>query len=154
MKLASLFSDNAVIQRNISVPVWGVTEPDSLIECKINNITIHGASSSSGAFMLRLPPLEAGGPYTLSVHNITDGNKCVIKNVMVGEVWVASGQSNMEFQMRNSPGQLMDYQYSNPDPSMIRMITIPQLGSSVSQDFFDAEWLYSTNENIKYFSDI
>jgi sialate O-acetylesterase len=152
MKLASLFSDNAVIQRNISVPVWGVTEPDSLIECKINNITIHGASSSSGAFMLRLPPLEAGGPYTLSVHNITDGNKCVIKNVMVGEVWVASGQSNMEFQMRNSPGQLMDYQYSNPDPSMIRMITIPQLGSSVSQDFFDAEWLYSTNENIKYFS--
>ncbi|MFA6816776.1 MAG: sialate O-acetylesterase [Lentisphaeria bacterium] len=152
MKLASLFLDNAIIQRNMPIPVWGITEPDSFIECSIDKTNAFGASSSSGTFMLQLPSLEAGGPYTLRVINKTHGDECIIMNVMVGEVWLASGQSNMEFPMKNSPEQFTDYQNNNPDPSMIRMITVPQLGSSVSQDYFKAQWLDSTNENIPYFS--
>ena len=97
MKLASLFSDHAVLQREISVPVWGWTRPLAPVTVTLGSFKAQSLSAADGRFLVRLPPMKAGGPYTLEVSSPGSGEKVIARDVWVGEVWLASGQSNMEF---------------------------------------------------------
>ncbi len=147
MKLNSLFTDHAVLQRDISVPVWGSTLPNIKIRAEIAGITTRTIASPSGFFTLRFPPLPVGGPYTLSITS-NDKNECVrIEDVMVGEVWVCSGQSNMEFPLSRA--------YADPEPSdsdAIRMITVPKVAPMGRQSDFAGKWQTCTIENAQTFS--
>ena len=69
MQLNSLFQDGAVLQREIFIPVWGTTAPNCKIEAELNGSKSLSRSSNTGYFILRLPPQQAGGPYTLTVRN-------------------------------------------------------------------------------------
>ncbi len=147
MKLNSLFSDHAVLQRGISVPVWGSTLPDLSIRAKIAGSSTRTTASNTGLFTLRFPPLPVGGPYTLEITSDDKNESARVEDVMVGEVWVCSGQSNMEFALAS--GQ--------PDPAPcdcdgIRMITVSRVAPMGRQADFEGEWRTGTLENAQSFS--
>ena len=97
LQLSSLFSDNAVLQSGMSLPIWGWTEPCHLVRVELAGKTAVCRANSRGKFLLRLPALEAGGPFTLTAKDEDSGQVLTVKNVLLGEVWLASGQSNMEY---------------------------------------------------------
>ncbi len=147
MKLNSLFSDHAVLQRGISVPVWGSTQPNLNIRAEIAGITTRTTASNAGRFILRFPPLPVGGPYTLEITTDDTNEFARIEDVMVGEVWVCSGQSNMEFALLSG----------NPDPDPcdddgIRMITVPRVAPMGRQTDFEGDWRVGTIESARNFS--
>ena len=101
VKPNSLFSDNMVLQRGVTVPVWGTAEDGEKVTVEFNGQTV-STVAKDGKWMLKLKPLKAGGPYKM---NITGQNNVTIQNILVGEVWVCSGQSNMERQLGLRNGQ-------------------------------------------------
>lgn len=98
LKLANIFSDHMVLQRNKSVSVWGdCSEKEVVIAICEKKVT---AIVQDGMFEAKIPPMQAGGPYTMTV---TDGKDTIAyQDVMIGEVWFAGGQSNMELELQNS----------------------------------------------------
>ena len=95
LKLADPFGDGMVLQREMPVPVWGKADPDATVTVSFAGQTKTAKSDSNGGWMLKLDPLKASSEN--SVLTVTCGdNKSEIKDVLVGEVWVCSGQSNME----------------------------------------------------------
>ena len=94
MKLCKLFSKGAVLQRRQLIPVWGEATPGAVVKASVAGVSAFGICSSTGDFMLRLPPVEtAGGPYVLTVEDLSSGEKMEIEDVLIGEVWLASGLS-------------------------------------------------------------
>lgn len=96
MRLPAIWSDHAIIQRNKPIVVWGWCDtPRVMVHATLGPVSAQAPSSWDGRFMLRLPPLSAGGPLELRV---TCGKEeCVCRDLHVGEVWLVSGQSNAEF---------------------------------------------------------
>ncbi len=132
MKLNKLFSDGAVFQRRIPVPVFGWTDPDSVVEITFDGRTFCGMSGKDGGFLIRLASMEAGGPYTMCVKNTRTGDSITVSDILVGEVWLASGQSNMEYPINVSPEQHREFMESVTTDG-IRMFTVPQRASSVRE---------------------
>ncbi len=102
LKPNPLFSDNAVLQQGREVPVWGTASDGDRITVKIAGRTA-SATTKNGLWLVGLPPLPAGGPYTMTITG--PAAEVTITNVLVGEVWLASGQSNMERQLGPREGQ-------------------------------------------------
>jgi sialate O-acetylesterase len=96
LRLASVFGDHAVLQREVAIPVWGAGTPLGQIECRLGAAAAMTVASEDGRFMVRFGPQAAGGPLTLRVTDLASGEEIVRKDIYIGEVWVASGQSNME----------------------------------------------------------
>jgi len=93
VKLASPFSDHMVLQYNTLVPVWGTASPGEKVTVQIGKQTQTTITNANGHWMLKLGKIAAGGPYTIS---IIGKNKIIINDVYAGEVWLCSGQSNMD----------------------------------------------------------
>jgi sialate O-acetylesterase len=100
VKPHALFTDGAVLQQGVKVPVWGTCDADESVMVQAQfpdgNAMKVPAVVKDGKFLAELPALKAGGPYTLSIKG---KNEVTVKDVLVGEVWVASGQSNMEMHL-------------------------------------------------------
>jgi sialate O-acetylesterase len=97
-----LFADHAVLQQGTSVPIWGTADPDELVTVEIAGQSVSTTVRTDGRWLVRLAPLKAGGPLTLT---ISGKNKVVLSDILVGEVWIAGGQSNMERQLGLRAGQ-------------------------------------------------
>ncbi len=97
VSLPVVFSDGMLLQRDLPIHVWGRSAPAEKISATFRGETRAAVADDLGRWQLYLPPASAGGPYELTV---SGSNQIVIHNVLVGDVWVASGQSNMEFKMR------------------------------------------------------
>lgn len=150
MKLGSLFSDHAVLQREISVPVWGWTTPLAKVVVKVGPHTAQSRSSTDGKFVVRLPPMKAGGPYELEVTGETAAERVVCRDVWIGEVWLASGQSNMEFTFTNlGQEEGPDVQQCIPG---VRMATVPRTAHAGQQSFVPVEWQLAGPETTPVFS--
>jgi len=94
VKPSALFSDHAVLQSGMSVPVWGAADPGEKVTVAVAGQTQSATAGADGKWMVRLTNLKPGGPFVMSV----DGkNHIEVKDVLVGEVWLGSGQSNMQF---------------------------------------------------------
>ncbi len=109
IELPSVFSDNMVVQQNAKLTVAGKAKPLSTVtfrsdweggECKAK-------ADKEGRFVMKVPTPPAGGPYTIIVDDGT-GEKKILQNVLSGEVWLCSGQSNMEFPVKGDWAQVMD----------------------------------------------
>ena len=125
ISLSALFGDHAILQQGMPVPVWGWTTPSARIEVRCGEAVAVGMSNEDGDFCVRLPAMRPGGPYDLEVKNLETHHSCKSCNVMIGEVWLASGQSNMEwtFQMLGEACALDLATVNNP---LIRMLTVPR----------------------------
>ena len=101
---ASLFADNMVLQQKSDAAIWGKARPDSkvVITPSWSRKKVVVRSDADGKWRARVSTPSAGGPYELS---FDDGEKTVLKNVLVGEVWICSGQSNMAMPMKGYLGQ-------------------------------------------------
>ena len=91
--VAKIFSDNMVLQRNTLIPIWGTAKANEKIEIYFNKQVKKTKADKNGKWIVRLDNETAGGPYNLIIKG---SNIFEIKNILVGEVWLCSGQSNME----------------------------------------------------------
>jgi len=95
LELPLLFSDGAVLQRDRPLPVWGTATPGARVQVEFDGSSVQATAGADGHWSLQLPAHGAGGPYVLTVR--AGGQERQIADVLVGEVWLASGQSNMEW---------------------------------------------------------
>ena len=121
MRLEAIFGDHAVIQRDKTVAVWGDgAKAADWLELSLGRAKATAIANPDGTFRFRLPAQDAGGPYELVVSNATSGATLVSRDVYVGEVWLASGQSNMQFSMDDAkPG------FENPELPLLRRFSQP-----------------------------
>lgn len=154
VKLPSLFANNMILQRESKVAVWGWSEPKSTVEVigSWNSKAVETKADKNGKWKLLIQTPKAGGPFELKVN---DGEAITLKNVMIGEVWICSGQSNMEMPMKGFRGQPV--QGSNMDilkseNHNIRMITVPRNAQTVPQENFDARWKEADAAAVRNFS--
>ncbi len=94
MRVAAIFSDHMVLQRDIPIPVWGQAAPGQRVSVELAGHTRSASADANGRWLVQLPPLAAGGPLEMRIEGT---NSLLLRDVMVGEVWLCSGQSNMEF---------------------------------------------------------
>ncbi len=120
--LHPLFSDNMVLQRDTSDAVWGWTTPGQTVTVTLDDQAGSAVAGPDGKWMARVGPLPAGGPHTLTVNG---PQTVTLKNVLFGDVWLCSGQSNMGFGIRegtNGPQEIAAADH--PD---LRLFTVPQV---------------------------
>ena len=134
VKLPGLFSDNLVLQQEMRVPIWGWADDGEKV-----TVEFRGKKASTiakdGKWAVRIDNFKAGGPDTLT---ISGKNTLVLKNVLVGEVWVCSGQSNMEWPLEKSFEPEGDIAASTIP--MLRLFTVPKLKADQPTNDVEASW--------------
>jgi len=122
VRLPKLISDGMVLQRDINVKIWGWAGKDEKVSVHFMNSTYNTAADDKGDWSIMLQKMKAGGPYEM---NIDASNSITIHNIMIGDVWVCSGQSNMELPMSrvswNYPEEI-----ANSENKYIRQFYVPQ----------------------------
>jgi len=148
VKMPLLFSDGMVLQRNKPIPVWGFADANEKIEIHFKQQIQKITADKNGKWTLNLKAEKAGGPFELI---IIGKNKISIKNVLVGEVWICSGQSNMEFQVfktKNAKEEIADSNYP-----MIRHFGVAQdLSGKPKDDLKAGKWEVSSKETVGNFT--
>lgn len=129
VKPHALFSDNAVLQQGMKVPVWGTADDGEKVTVKFQNQVV-STIAKRGQWILWLEPLQAGGPFTLTINSLE------LKNILVGEVWVCSGQSNMWWLL----AQTVDAEKAIADSkdSSLRLLTVPMAATRPKE--FAVSW--------------
>ena len=122
VSLAKVFGDNMVLQRHKDIPVWGSASANELIEVQFNQQKLQTKTDTNGKWMVYLKPENAGGPFELVVKG---ENTLIVKNILVGEVWLCSGQSNMEWTVGQSDNAKNEIEKASNYPN-IRHIKIPK----------------------------
>src|ERR1044071_9190729 len=97
VKLPVLVRDSMVLQRDTKLKIWGWASKGEKVTVKFNGKSVKTTTGADGKWAVWLPPVKAGGPYAMDV---TGSNKISLKDILVGDVWFCSGQSNMVHQMR------------------------------------------------------
>jgi len=146
--LPHLFSDHMVLQRGMPISVWGWGDPGERITVSLGANTVETVASGAGQWKTALPAMSEGGPFTVLVRgkkNIT------FKDVLIGEVWLASGQSNMTYSLSGATGAAEEIPKANYDE--IRFFTVPKKIALKSQDdTLPATWQICTPDSAKTFS--
>lgn len=136
VKLPLIFNDSMVLQRNKPIPVWGWADANEKIEIQFNKQIIKTKADKNGKWMVHMKPEIAGGPYKMI---IKAKNSITLNDILVGEVWICSGQSNMEFtvdKVLNSKEEI-----NNSDFPMIRQFLVERdLSSQPKSDLKAAHW--------------
>ena len=122
LQLAPIFSDNMVIQRGSCIPVWGSMSSGMRIRVTIGENSV-STTAVDGRWSVTLPPMSAGKPVEMKVEGGTAS--ILLRNVLIGEVWIAGGQSNMEFALKDSLGGEQEISKSTND--QIRYFQVPKI---------------------------
>ncbi|WP_069961570.1 sialate O-acetylesterase [Lacunisphaera limnophila] len=128
-EIAGMFGDNMVLQQNQPNPVWGRSSPGALVRIEIAGTTSETRTDTDGRWKITLPSLPAGGPHRMKIRG---RNTTTFTNVMVGEVWLVSGQSNMDFRLSMATGAAADI--AAADLPNIRNLRVPQVVSRTRLD--------------------
>jgi len=142
--LPSIISDNMMIQAGARSAIWGRSCPKEKITIKIAGRSVTTAADNSGNFKAFLPPLKHGGPYVLTI------NEKMINNVLVGDIWLCSGQSNMEMtvgQSKNAKEELAGARYNK-----MRFFGVPCESSNTPLEDVLGKWTECTPETAATFS--
>src|SRR3546814_10677 len=99
IRLPKLVDDNMVLRRGQPIHIWGWADPGEHIEISFDGKRYETATTGSGKWAIVLPSMKAGGPYDMV---LTGGNRIELKNILIGDVWVCSGQSNMAFSVQRA----------------------------------------------------
>ncbi len=147
VRLPSLFTEHMVLQQGQQNRVWGWADAAEQVSVSICGQTQSATADEDGRWSLQLEPLEVGGPFQLTVKG---KNTIEFSDVLVGEVWVCSGQSNMGFTVGRADDpdlEMLAANYPN-----IRLISVPQVGTQEPQDDFQGAWEACTPESVAAFS--
>ena len=103
ISLPHVFGDSMVLQRGIKIPVWGSASPGALVVAKLGNVRATAKADQQGKWQLKFPVFKEGGPYVLEVAESGKPDAEIkLKGILIGDVWLASGQSNMEWQVQQA----------------------------------------------------
>jgi len=154
LKLNEIFQNGMVLQQGKKISIWGTAEPESQVWAEIQGQRKDVAVAEDGRFEIWLEPLSVSEEERLIVTNGKD--TVCLDDIAVGEVWLAGGQSNMEFWMRYE--KHIDEVRENCDNSRIRFFDVPEIAFDGQRELFDysrmAIWRKSDPENIDYFSGV
>ena len=151
--LSKLFSDHMVLQRNKSVSVWGTADPEEKLTIKFANQTAAARADSRGRWSTLIKTGAAGGPFQLEVSVEGSETKIVVSNIMVGEVWICAGQSNMEWPLSQTTDSETEIADAKNYPNL-RLFTVEHHAvTSPQHDFAKVKpWACCAPESVKDFS--
>ncbi|QUD90919.1 beta galactosidase jelly roll domain-containing protein [Phenylobacterium montanum] len=133
--LAQAFTDHAVLQRGAPIPVWGWAKAGETVSLDFDGQTVQARADASGRWSARLAAHSAGGPFELTARGEA-GETQTLHDLLVGDVWLCSGQSNMEFTLRHATNADVEVGASAND--QIRLIHIPKVSAATPQSGFGA----------------
>jgi sialate O-acetylesterase len=142
-----LFGDHMVLQRDVAAPVWGWTEPGGEVRVSLDGKTATARADQSGRWQVKLGPFSAGGPHTLRIEG---PETIVIQDVLIGDVWICSGQSNMEWGMwgvNNSPQEI-----AAADHPKLRLFTVPKRIATRPEEVPGGQWAVCSPQTVGGFS--
>jgi len=153
-----LFADHMVLQRGKADPIWGWADPGQTVTVTINGKTYQAVADATGRWEAQVGPFKAGGPYTLTVSSAN--TTVTFSDILIGDVWICSGQSNMEFGMGNLKNAQEEIQ--NANYPQIRLFGVPKVVQDEPQTLFGpmkdgqpawpagrAQWLPCTPHNVQ-----
>ncbi len=150
LRLPAIIQSGMVLQQKDSVQLWGWSGPGYkvVITTSWNNQTYETTTSNLAKWSVKVKTPEAGGPYSIT---LTSGNSIVLNDVMIGEVWVCSGQSNMEWNYNLGVKDIAP-EFNLPVNSSIRLFNVDKTGADFPQEDLKASWAKADSENLKSFS--
>jgi sialate O-acetylesterase len=155
LKLPTIFSNNMIMQQQSVVSIWGWSKPNSKVSINVswNKKKYKTKSNNSGEWLLKISTPKAGEAHKISIGSNTD--LIHITNVLMGEIWIASGQSNMQMNLngyKNEPIVGANDAIANSKNSRIRFFTVERNTSKIPLDNLIGKWSVSNQENSPFFS--
>ena len=147
VKLPAVISDHMVLQQDMPVRIWGQADPGEAVSLTFQGQKISGKADAAGKWALFLMPMKAGGPADLT---ISGRNSITVHDVLVGEVWIGSGQSNMELPMTRVNNAEQEIAAAN-FPT-IRLFTVKKKVSDTPLDDVEGSWQLCSPETVAHFS--
>jgi sialate O-acetylesterase len=149
LTIARLFNNHMVLQRNQAIPVWGWAKKKAKVTVGFNNQLISTKADEMGYWKVTLKPMPEGGPYTMMIS--AGKEKLTYADVMLGEVWLCSGQSNMEFQLKNALGYR--FEQKNAAQMPIRQFQVPdKMSLTPEKDISGGEWIKADTNTVGNFT--
>jgi sialate O-acetylesterase len=144
--LPSLLSDNMVIQRDVRINIWGKADPQESVTVQLGPDSSQVTAGNDGRWDVKLDPLPSGGPYDLTV---SGKNSITIHNVAIGEVWVCSGESNMEYKV--SAAKSAEKEMADADLPMLRLFVVNHAAAESIQGDCEGAWVVCDADSVKDF---
>ncbi|MEO0448359.1 MAG: sialate O-acetylesterase, partial [Verrucomicrobiota bacterium] len=148
VKLPSIFGDHMVLQRDQEIHVWGWDTPKQTVTVTLGGNQETATTAESGRWSVKLPPLTGGRDRHQM--KVSGSSTVTFKDVLIGEVWLCSGQSNMQWSVSQSNDP--DLELLTAKFPQIRLITVPQVGTQDPQKDFVGAWQPCTPESAATFS--
>lgn len=150
IRLPAIIASNMVLQQQSSATLWGWADPGEkiIITTSWNNAVDSIVTTGDANWKIKIKTPSAGGPHTITFKGWTT---IVLENIMIGEVWVCSGQSNMEWSSNQNLKQIID-ELPNSSNNNIRLFHISKTTSAYPQDDLEAQWKVCSPESLKGFS--
>jgi sialate O-acetylesterase len=155
IRVASSLGDNMVLQRNTEVKLWGKAKPTEKLSITTswNNVKTNTTCNEKGEWLVKVKTTEGGGPYTITI--ASNKEKIELENVLLGEVWLCSGQSNMEMPIYGFNGcsinNLLDFIVDGNNDN-IRMFTVLRNSTNLPQDTCSGSWMIASSGTVGKFS--
>ncbi len=154
VRLPHLLSDHAVLQRDRPIHIWGWAAPDAHLSLRFHAQSVAAQADSLGAWSAWLAPETAGGPYTLTISG--DGPDVTVSDLLVGDVWFASGQSNMEMPLGGFPGNAVvkdaDKEIAAADNPKLRLLVVDKKSSGYPLNDVPNSWTVCNPQTAAGFS--
>lgn len=150
-QFSAIFSDHAVLQRDRAIEIWGTANPVEMVTVKLAGQSMTTVADKEGNWRVQMPPIRAGGPYSLSVENKA-GEAQQLTDIMIGDVFLCSGQSNMEMQVKASMNA--DAEIRQADIPSIRLYNVARASAPQARTTLETAgtWKQATRENVGEFS--
>jgi len=149
VRLPALLSENAVLQRERPIRIWGWAEPGERVSVRLGEQEAVATTDTDGKWALRLAPMAAGGPMSMTVEG---RNRLTIENVLIGDVWICSGQSNMKFTLRRCDGGAREA--ASADFPLMRLFTVKRTAAPQPQPDCPGRWAVCSEESAGKFSGV
>ncbi len=148
--LDPMFQDHAVLQRGRPISVWGQAAPGAVVSVGLSQTQVQTTAGADGVWRATLPTLSAGGPYVLTAQ--TSGATQTVSDVMVGDVWLCSGQSNMEFAVRQATNADSEIASANDPNLRLFLVGRSSLPAPASTPRAVGQWRPTNPESVRDFS--
>ena len=148
--LPPIIADGAVLQQGMEVPIWGTAAPGEVVTVKFRDQHKTATADAGGRWQVKLAPLTASAKSQDLIVSSDHGSPITIHDLLVGEVWICAGQSNMEFGLTGVTNGLLHRAAAN-DP-LIRLFTVPRFGPTQPKRAADNHWHLCNSNTVAYFS--
>jgi sialate O-acetylesterase len=150
VRLPKLISDNMVLQRDTKITIWGWAKVGEKVRIKFNKLSYSTTTGADSTWRVTLYAQKAGGPYNMKIKG---SNKILIKNILIGDVWVCSGQSNMELPMERVKEKYAAVIAQSTNPA-IRQFNVATTFEFQKQrtDFESGSWVEANTQTVLQFT--